>query len=855
MDNTRWQRLERLYSQLLEMPRDDRDLFLLEECQDDESLRVELLEMLRVDDDPESLLWMQRMDKRANRHGRVLDGGERIGPYAVISKLGQGGMGEVYLCERADSQYVQRVAVKVLRNDYAVAELTERFRAERQILARLKHTNISTLLDGGVTDDGRPYFVMHFEDGIPITQFCDEHRLTLNERLRLFAQVCDGVQYAHSNLVVHRDLKPSNILIGEDHVPKLLDFGIAKILSGGLDITRPVTTDVQMLTPEHAAPEQLLGGAITTGTDVYALGVLLYELLVGERPFRMGDRTTSSVEFHRQVCEEAPQRPSDAAAHRLKPAAASDDTSVATLRRSGPGALVQAIRGDLDGIVLKALRKEPERRYESAGALAEDIRLHLAGLPVRAAPDSLGYRTNKFLRRHRLGVTAAGGFALLLAGSTVAVAMQGRETARERDRAERELATSEATTGFLIGLFDGNRPREALGTPLTAQELLQRGVARLDSLTGEPKVRARLLVSVGQIYSSLGEFQKAEPLIEEATGIYRTSPNVSAEELGASLHTLAKLRLDQGRFDEAEQIASETLALRRGAEASNQTVTEAPVAESLGQLAIIHMQKGQYEEAESSLKELVALRRALHGSDDARVAVALSNLGKTLDAKADYEGAAASYREALAITERLHEGDHPDIAIERTNLGWSLYRQRRFDEAVAVFDEVVAMRRRLLGPAHPGIATSLNGLAAAVSAQGEPTAAVRYFEEALDIYIEAFGDEHPSVATTAYNMARTLHSDGQFAEAERRYRQARDLRIAALGADHARTALVEMYLGELLAETGSPEDGEVLLLGALETFELKLGAEHAFVDRAKKKLVALYEASGDHEKAARYSEN
>ena len=447
MNPDRWQRLQTLFNAAVEMTPDQRGAYLADACDDDLSLARQV-ESLLVSSDEAGQFIEGAVEEAAASAARADMIGRRIGPYEVVGELGHGGMGTVYLARRADAEYESLVAIKLVRGVHS-ASLLGRFRSERQILASLSHPNIARLLDGGTTPEGYPYVVMEHVDGEPIDRYCDTRHLPIEARLELFRAVCLAVQHAHKNLVVHRDLKPSNILVTQAGVPKLLDFGIAKLLDPELAEHTVVETGTatRLLTPSYASPEQVRGENITVATDVYSLGVVLYELLTGQVPFHFRGR--GALEIERVICEEEPTRPSTLVTRDGDGADTNGNApkmSAAELSRARnlmPDRLRRRLAGDLDTIVLKALRKEPNRRYESADQFAEDVRRHLDGLPVIARVDTWTYRANKFVRRHRLGVAAAAVFIVVLLGFATAMAAQARRVARERDVASLERAKAE----------------------------------------------------------------------------------------------------------------------------------------------------------------------------------------------------------------------------------------------------------------------------------------------------------------------------------------------------------------------------------------------------------------------------
>src|ERR1700722_13816674 len=529
--------------------------------------------------------------------------GDRIGPYRILRTLGVGGMGEVYLAERADAEFEQLVAIKVVYG--SLRGIQSRLKFERQILAQLDHPNIAHLLDGGSLPDGTAYMVMEYVDGVPIDAYCDSNRLDIVARLKLFQTVCAAVHYAHQNLIVHRDLKPSNILVTAAGVPKLLDFGIAKLLDerqAGHHTLTVTHADIRIMTPDHASPEQVRGQAITTSSDVYVLGVLLYRLLTGTGPFFIPSMRLTDIE--RAICEKDPLLPSQAVNVVDSPEAC----GIADARGAGAHRLRRILRGDLDTIVIMAMRKEPERRYASAQQMASDIQRYLEGKPVIARRDTMSYRTAKFVRRHWLPVTASVSVVFLIIAFAATTYEQSLRIAAERDRvteqramAERERTRAEEVSSFLVNLFKLSDPQENRGNQVTARELLDSGAKRLQSeLQDQPATKAALLSTVGAVYDSLGQYREALPILtesltlqpqardqtrittllelgfarwnagdlngaeaplQEALHISQNNYGAVSQESGRSLWALAQLRYQQGRFTEAKELYNHGLGI------------------------------------------------------------------------------------------------------------------------------------------------------------------------------------------------------------------------------------------------------------------------------------------------------
>jgi serine/threonine-protein kinase len=792
--------IEDLFLRALDVAPEERSHFLDRSCGDDPTLRGEVEAMLAAEDAGEGFRWMARLGAEASvtdgaggeTQGDFGSDGDRIGPYELVRLIGRGGMGRVYLAQRADDQYRQQVALKIVRDDFASGLLAERFRAERQILARLQHPNISTLLDGGVTETGRPFLVMQYEQGLPITEHCDEHRLSVRQRLELFATVCDAVHFAHANLVVHRDLKPSNILVAADGVPKLLDFGIAKILDGGLEMTRPVTQDMRLFSPDHAAPEQILGEPITTATDVYALGILLYELMVGERPFRSAD--TSLPELHRQICHESPTRPSDGVAAAIAHQDEVAETGVAPKRGTRPAALIQALKGDLDQIVLKALRKEPERRYPSAGQLAEDIRRFLDGRPVMAQPDSTRYRLGKFVRRHRTGVAAATALAALMVVFAATMTVQSRRLAAERDRTALALDRAEEVSEFLIGLFGAANPTEEPAR-LTAVDLLDRGLARAEELAGQPEVQADMFSTVGRAYASLAQYDKAEPLLERSLAMRRALYGDVHEDVAWTLNSLAEARMDaRGDFERVEPLLQEALEIRRQLQPDD----DPDLALAVASLGSLQYRRQDLAGAEASFRESLAILNRAEVPDSGLVAATLSNLGLTLTRLGKTAEADTTLRSALALHRAVEGEDHPYVAGTLNSLGEIALIAEDFAEAESIFRDVLARRETLYGTEHPAVATIHNNLAQVFGRQGRFADAIPHAERAVEIQRATTGPRHPILGLGLKNLGALYLRSGQFAPAEAAFLESLEINRANFDDDHpqirqVRERLVEVY--------------------------------------------------------------
>lgn len=713
---------------------------------------------------------------------------EHIGPYRIEGLLRRGGMGEVYAAERDDGRFRQRVAIKVMARAGDSALLATRFRAERQILANLDHPHIARLLDGGETEDGRPYLVMEYVDGERIDDYCNRHGLSLSERLGLFRKVCLAVQHAHANLVIHRDIKPSNILVTRAGEPKLLDFGIAKLLDPvSYGPAAPETRDaMRLMTPEYASPEQVLGGTITTATDVYALGVLLYELLARARPYRFEDAGPAAIVA--AICETEPLRPSVAATR-------TRDPETGKARQADAEALQRRLRGDLDNIVLLAMRKEPEARYTSPSELAEDVRRYLSGLPVNASRGNWLYYTRKFLLRHGGKAATAATMLVLAVGAT---AWYTAELARQRDAAEQERRTAEEVTDFLIDIFRDADPNRADVLSVTVQEVLDRGAARIDAeLTGAPLIRARLKRAIGRVYLSLGVNDTALELQHEAVRLNETAPGASALELAASLEDLAYAQWRKELLEESLATARRALGIRERELGPGHPSLARPL-DALGTTAFY---LDRWEESADYYRRALDLSEGDAEQAEARL-ITMSNLTITLETLGRYAEAERLHRESLALRESHFGSDHPRTAHSLANFGTFLLNRRRPDEAAPLLERALAIQQRAKGPDHADVGFVLGDLAVLERERGNYPQAERYAVQAADTMRAALGPGHSRYGAALDRLASIQRRAGKLEAALASATLALEVLIGANGPDHSWVADPHFTLGRIHADLG-----------------------------------------------------
>jgi eukaryotic-like serine/threonine-protein kinase len=722
-------------------------------------------------------------------------------------------MGTVFLASRADDQYRKAVAIKLIRRGMDTDSILSRFRHERQILASLDHPNIARLLEGGTTEDGLPYFVMEHIEGQPIDEFCDSRKLATVERLKLFRTVCSAVHYAHQNLIVHRDLKPGNILVNPEGTPKLLDFGIAKLLKPEMyaQTIAPTETMIRPMTPDYASPEQVRGQPVTTASDVYSLGVLLYELLTGHRPYRI--KGSNPEEIERAICDQEPERPSTAITRKVETSSADGVTlvtltpeSVSRKRDSQPDRLRRKLAGDLDNIVLMAMRKEPQRRYASVEQFSEDLRRHIEGLPVIARKDTFAYRAGKFVKRHKVGVAAVAAFIVLTIAAAVAIVIQSARASRERDKAQKVSA-------FLVDIFKVSDPSEARGKTITAREILDKGAERIErELQDQPDVQATLMNTMGLVYRSLGLYDSAAPLLEKSLSVRRTLLGGEHVDVAKSLNDLGWIMVNKQNTGSAEPLLTEALAMRRKLLGHQHK----DVAESISLLAQVRFQKGDFPSAEALNREALAMRRKLLGNEHRDVAQSLNNLGLVLHDKGDDDAAEPLMREALAIDRKLLGEEDTEVVLYLSNLALVKDAKGELDDAERLHRECTALQRKLLGSDHPSVATQLNNLAATLVERGSYEEALPLYREAIAIDRKALGEESWLVAQFRANAGRALQLKGDLAESESELRRALATFKKQLGDSHQRTARCMAALGQLLLDKRELAEAEQMLRQALD---------------------------------------
>ncbi len=796
MDPDRWAEIERLFHRASAVEPAKRSEFLDRHTTGDEELRGEVDSLLAASADAADAI-----DSIVGEALITLTEEEALqrefGPYRATKKIGESSLSTVFLGQRTDDEYQHYVAIKVAKRGFPTEDLEIRFRQERQILADLKHPHIAQVFDGGTTEDGLPYFLMEWIDGLPLIDYCTEHDLDVEERLRLFLSVCEAVEHAHRNLVIHRDLKPTNVLVTKDGVVKLLDFGIAKLIAPNLDLVHPLDTapGVQLMTPEYASPEQFSGKPLTTASDIYSLGVLLYCLLTQRVPHSAKDKTLA--ELQNEVCERPPMPPSAAVSDPAK-----STSSDPTIPAATSSALARRLRGDLDVIVLKALHKEPERRYHAVGELIDDINLHLSSQPITARPDALSYRLGKFAKRHRFGVAASAAFLLALLAGIVATSYASWVAQKQRAQAELSRNNAENVTDFMVGLFEEADPGVSKGADISAREILDRGAAKLvNDLEGQPLQRAHALDAMGRAYHGLGLYEQASDLHERAV-TDRTKALGEAHHLVAdSLVQEARALLALGQSDEAE-----ALAIRASEIYSAEISPNDPnLSDALNLLAEIYLNAGSLEKANSTYQRAFDLRLTAFGPRHPKVLETLNDLAEVRVHQGRLDEAEEMFLEALDGRRTLQGSNHPETVKVLSNL--AVVREAKGDVAGAeqTMREVVETRLALYGEEHLHVALAYSNLGQILLSQGNYAEALDWTEKALSVCINLYGDQHPQVATITYNLGLILDDLGELGEAERQFRRALEIYEAVSGGQHPDVATSLTTIADLHWRQGRSE--------------------------------------------------
>jgi eukaryotic-like serine/threonine-protein kinase len=858
MDARDWQRVNEIVVEALELAPEQRSAFLDEQCRDAPSVRREAESLLAAEGDAANFLDSPAVENYATffesseREEAEALLGQKVGNYRIIGELGHGGMGAVYLAERSDGKFEQRVALKLLKREMNTTALRKHFEQERKILAALQHPNIARLLDAGATRDRVPFLVMEYVEGLPIDDYCSCKDLTLDERLDLFRKVCAAVDFAHRNLIIHRDLKPSNILVKKDGTPVLLDFGISKILSEKLEDTDSRTiTRMGVMTPQYASPEQLKNESVTTATDVYSLGVILYELLAGRRPFQAQE--TNMTDIFRAVIEHDPPAPSTVAVEVSGMAAARGDeadTAAQRGRHTVPqirAVRAQQLRGDLDNIALKALKKEPERRYSSVEKLGDDIERYQRGLPVSARSDTFTYRAQKFVGRNRSAVIAAAFVLVALLGGLVATLWQASVAARERDQAQLERDKAEQLNAFLQSILSAASPEEK-GKDARVIEVLDDAAERLDrELGSQPELKAKALTTIGKTYETLGLSAKAEPKLREALTIYEALNAYDNQGKLSTMIYLAEALVSLYRFDEAEPLALAVV----DAERRLGPAVQKELSFALFLLGELRVREARYDEAEVFLNESIALCDGLGSQAEYDCAFYRISLGRAKQFSGSLDAAESIFRQSLTAF-----GSHPErhalrIAIVSNNLGDVLITKGNYAEGLKVLKDADVTFQNKTGDS-VFLVVSQFYIARAYLEQQENEPARVSATRAVDIARKLNWTENRNYVGALRVLGLSLTRLGRANDGEAYLREAMERGNKYLRPDDARIFEIASSLGECLTNRGRFAEAEELLTQAFARQGAALSPTAKALGETRQRLVKLYSLLRRPDEAAKY---
>jgi serine/threonine-protein kinase len=875
MDRDRWDRIQALFHEAAGRPEAAWREFLADRCGEDTALAAEVLALLEEDARGSSLL-----DREVAHVAHEVLGSEpspsllsrRFGPYRIKQVLGEGGMGVVYLAEREDLGSF--AAIKILRDASLSPVRRERFASEQRTLAHLNHPAIARLYDADTLQDGTPWFVMEYVEGVPLTEYCRTHNSSLPERLALFRAVCEAVLHAHQHAIIHRDLKPSNILVKADGTVKLLDFGIAKQLES-LDMSAEQTrTGLRLMTPAYAAPEQVRGHRVGVHSDIYSLGVILYELLAGRLPFDLTNCTPGEAETI--ITEQEPERPSAAAKRVIElPGGASRLESAS-----------KTAWADLDVLCLTAMHKDPARRYPTVEALIRDVDHYLDAEPLEARPDTVGYRLGKFVRRNWRAVSVAAAVAVLLIGLTVFYTVR---LAHARNAALAQAARTQRIQQFMTNLFQGGDEEAGPSDSLRVVTLLDRGVQEARTLNSEPAVQAELYMTLGTIYFQLGNFDRADSLLTASLEQRRTLFGANSPEVVKSLVALSTLRDGQAEYDEGERVAREALATARRAVPANAALV-ATATTALGQiltnrgdyeqaipllteavrldsvanvppsdlstsvtaLANTHFYAGHYAISDSLNRRVVEIDRVVYGPHHPNVGDDLINLGAIQAEWGHYPEAEGYYRQALQIFRDWYGDNHYETASAMTMIGRVLVPQGKLEEAADLLKQSLAIRERVYGSDHPNVASTLNELGRVAQQEGKLDEAEADFRRMADIYKTAYHDKHYLIGVALSNLGAVRMDRKDYQGAERLFREVIRRYRETLEANHPYVAIAHVRLGRALLRQQRYGDAEIETRTGYDILARQTDASVAWIHNARTDLAEEYEALHQPEKAARY---
>ena len=882
MDEERWQEIEQIVDTALTKDKSQRKEYIHKACKGDKDLIKSVTQLLENIEKSGETNYLEDPNVHQEFRSDLAESvdqptgkslvGKQIDQYEINDLIGHGGMGSVYLAERTSGTYHQTVALKVMRRGMDTPANIARFKREQHILAKLNHPNIARLIDGGITDENLPYLVMEYVDGIPLYEYCNTHQLSINDRLELFQSVCHAVQHAHSNTVIHRDLKPSNILITKDGTVKVLDFGIAKLLEPENPETTffETRTGARMLTFVYAAPEQIEGETVTTATDSYTLGVVLYELLAGVHPFDLEDKNLTQIE--QVIRNKVPTSPNN----KFRQLPEKKQRNIATERNTNPSVLADTLKGDLDAIVMKALRKEPDARYDTVEQFLKDLRRCKNDQPIVARKDTFRYKTSKFFKRHKAGLSVAAGFLILIASFAGFYTWQ---ITQERNRAQLEAEKAEEVTDFLVDILGTSNPyrsQDSVGLDITLGSILQQGSRRIDQeLNDQPAVEAELKTVMGQVYFELGELGKADSLLTQSMAIHRNNTSGTPGDKAETLRMLAFLNQDEGNYKKAENLLQE--AIETFKQTRDGPVND-DVAISLTRLGNLKwFNQGNFKAADSLLNKALVLEQEIHSDNHLHIANVNNDLaamthgrGLLTEAKPYYQAAIAEYRNLA--------GNHANLAIILSNYSALLLDMGDYTEAKNIQQEALQMHRKQTGEESIDVALGIGRLGKIALNQGNYQKADSLLNLSLNKTKNIYGKSHPYIARlhldlgrlamhrqkyqSAGNLMQQAHSEYQkvypkkhprqsdpllrlgllhsnldnLDEAKSYFTKSLDIRKASYPIESWHVAEAQAFYGNYLLRTEEYEKAEKMLAKSYDNALRIRGKDDAFVKEIRRNL-------------------
>jgi serine/threonine protein kinase/tetratricopeptide (TPR) repeat protein len=843
-----------VFTEALRLPAGERSTFLERACGGDSGLRQRVEVLLKghdrvgdfLEQSPQEAAIESRLE--ASSHEKT---GDRIGRYKLLEQIGEGGCGVVYLAEQ-EYPVRRRVALKIIKPGMDTKSVIARFEAERQALALMDHPNIAKVFDAGATESGRPYFVMELICGVKITEYCDQHSLTTEERLKLFVQVCQAIQHAHQKGIIHRDIKPSNILVATTvngaPLPMVIDFGIAKATTNQRLTDKTLFTAFELLigTPAYMSPEQaaLTSVDVDTRTDIYSLGVLLYELLTSSTPFNTSELMAAGFdEVRRVIREREPDRPSN----HLHKLARTDLTTVAHHRKSEPLKLIRAIHGDLDWIAIKAMEKDRRRRYETAHGLSLDVLRHLANEPVAARPPSKLYKFQKIVLRHKLVFIGSGVISLLLVWSLILVSAalaKERQSRREADvarrEAESEAVRSKQATKFLEDMLQGVGPSAARGRDTTMlHEILDQTAQSIgQDMTNQPAVEAEMRNVMGRLYQQIGNYARAEEMHRAALAIDQKLFGPESQEVAATLNYLGLVLMAEKKFSAAETVDHDALDIRRRLFGKE----NADTATSLNNLSTAYREEGRLLEADGMAREALGIRQKLFGDENLDVADSRRNLSIILGDEGKWAESETTARQVLAIRRKLLGPEHVWVASALDDVAWAAGARGKLDEAETLRREALAIRRKLLPEEHPDVANSLFLVGDTIRQRGNLNEAYSVLTAAYSIQLKLLGADDLATLCTLRSLGLTLEAEDKWPEAETVYREALADSRKGAGNDDPQTLVALHDLGKALGNEGKWSEAETLNREALALWRQRAGDNDPQTLYAQRDLATTLEA-------------